>query len=391
MLGNIDEFIQKFARVSEEYKFYGDEITLRYYDDEHAYYLLGSDGSEERQDGVTTVCHIIDKSDALVPWGCKMMAQKLMLTIPGTRTAGAVVMSEIELEEWVTKGKSAHKEKLEEAGKTGHIAHNWIENYIKLIIVGEIHLAAELRIILPFDERAAHACKAAFTWMDRHNVRWRGTERKIYHREYKYAGTMDGICLCDSCDDKLCCPEEFKDRITIADWKTSNYLYLEYLLQTAAYQAAYNDERAALWLKSLVESQNFAEDRWVIRLGKDDGEFEAWHLQWHNFEEDFGGFLATLDLTRRVKALKDRLQKRKNDLRAAVKAEKDAQKAAKALVVAAEKASAKAERVQKRLELATAKKESILKAREDKKQAKLSKASPEDINMLESVLQKREI
>src|SRR5271167_1924231 len=101
---DLESFITKFGGMSEEYSFYNGEVKLRYYDAEHAYYLILPDGSEERQDGVTTVCHIIDKSDALVPWGCKMMAQKLMLTIPGTRTAGAVVMSETELEEWVTKG-----------------------------------------------------------------------------------------------------------------------------------------------------------------------------------------------------------------------------------------------------------------------------------------------
>lgn len=351
---DLDQFITKFGGMSEEYSFYGGEVKLRYYDNEHAYYFITPEGKEEKQDGVTQTCHIIDKSDALVPWSAKMMAQKLMLTIPGTKTAGAVIMTEVELEDWVTKGKSAHKEKLEEAGKTGHIAHNWIEQYIKLIIAGEIHLAAAMRVILPFDERAAHACGAAFTWMDRHNVRWLGTERKIYHRQYKYAGTMDGLCLCDSCDDQKCCPVPFKDRMTIADWKTSNYLYLEYLLQTAAYQAAYNDEVAYDNLQLVVCDPSFdkpkAVDRWVIRLGKDDGEFEAWHLQEHNFEEDFGGFLATLDLTRRVRALKQRLQDRKDDLRAAIKAEKLAQKEAKALVEAAEKASAKAEKAQKRVE-----------------------------------------
>lgn len=347
---DLESFITKFGGISEEYEFYGGEVKLRYYDNEHAYFLVTPEGQEERQDGVTTVCHIIDKSEALVPWGCKMMSEKLMRTIPGTRTAGAVVMSDVELEEWVRNGKSAHKEKLEEAGKTGHIAHNWIEQYIKLIIAGEIHLAAALRVILPFDERAAMACGAAFTWMDRHNVRWLGTERKIYHRQYKYAGTMDGLCLCDSCDDEKCCPAPFKDRMTIADWKTSNYLYLEYLLQTAAYQAAYNHEIDHTCRHNGTYPIPVARDRWVIRLGKDDGEFEAWHLQEHNFDEDFGGFLATLDLTRRVKALKQRLQDRKDDLRAAIKAEKLARKAAKDEAEALRKADDKAEKAQKRLE-----------------------------------------
>lgn len=392
---NLEEFITRFGDMSEEYSFYGGEVTLRYYDDEHAYYLLDAEGNEEKQDGVTTVCHIIDKSDALVPWGCKMMAQKLMTTIPGTRSAGAVVMSEAELEEWVTKGKSAHKEKLEEAGKTGHIAHNHIENYIKLVLLGELHLAEALRTILPYDERAAKGCQAAFEWMDRHNVRWISTEQKIYSRKYKYAGTLDGLCTCDSCLDPKCCPEEFFDRLTVADWKTSNYLYLEYLLQTAAYENAFEEE-SGLDVK----------DRWIIRLDKDSAEFEAWHLQEHNFEEDFGGFLATLDLTRRVKKLQDRLKKRKDDLRAALKAEKAAQKATKEREEATKKAIDKAEKLRSRMEALakeckTARNYKAIrfpacKTRDGKPcetcqnkwDAKHGKANPDSINMLESILGK---
>ena len=370
---DLENFITKFGGISEEYSFYGGEVTLRYYDDEHSYYLLDAEGNEEKQDGVTTVVHIIDKSEALIPWGVKMMYEKALRTIPGTKTAGAVILTEVELETWLREAKSAHKEKLEEAGKTGHIAHNWIETYIKLLIAGEIHLAKFLP--RPFDPRAAQAVVAALDWMDRHNVQWLETERKVYSRRHKYAGTMDGLCYCDSCDDAKCCPEPFIARLTIADWKTSNYLYLEYLLQTAAYEAAYEEEH----------NVNVA-DRWIIRLGKDDGEFEAWHLQEHNSEEDFGAFLSALDLTRRVKALKDRLQKRKDDLRAALKAEKIARKQAKDEATAAQRLLDKAERDRKRLELATAKKEAIQKSRDDKKAAKLSKASSEDISLLESIL-----
>jgi hypothetical protein len=376
----LEKFITRFGRESEEYRFYDNEVVLRYYDDEHAYYLLGTDGSEERQDGVTTVVHIIDKSNALVPWSAKMVVEKALRTVPGTRTNGVTIMSDVELEKWLIEAKSAHKEKLEDAGKTGHIAHNHIEQYVKLVILGEIHLAAALRTILPYDERAAKACQAAFSWMDRHNVRWILTEKKIYSRKYKYAGTMDGLCVCDSCDDPKCCPNPFTDRLTVADWKTSNYLYLEYLLQTAAYENAYEEEYE-------VDIQ----DRWVIRLGKEDGEFEAWHVEGHLFAKHFGGFIEALDLTRTVADIEKDLKERKDNLRLVLKAEKDEQKAAKALVETAAKAERKLERERLRLEARTAKESAKEDAKAAKQAAKWkSKDIPsQDIALLEDILRRR--
>src|SRR5262249_19750690 len=117
----------------------------------------------------------------------------------------------------------------------------------------------------PVDERAANCCAAAVEWMSQHNVRWLKTERKCFSRKYGYAGTMDGLAVVDSCKDRLCCPHDFTDRLTLVDWKTSNALYVEYLLQTAAYQQAYQEETG----------ETIA-DRWVIRLGKDDAEFDPW-------------------------------------------------------------------------------------------------------------------
>jgi len=403
---DLEKFIIRFGGISEEYPFYNGEVLLRYYDKEHAYYLVTPDGEEEKQDGVTQTCHIIDKSEALLPWGCKMMANKLMMTIPGTRAAGAIIMTEAELEEWVTKGKSAHKEKLEEAGKVGHTAHNWIETYIKLTIAKDVEGRLTHRANMPVDERAKNGCIAALDWMKRHNVRWHLTERKIYSRKYKFAGTMDGLCTCDSCDNPKCCPVPFKGRLTIADWKTSNYLYLEYLLQTAAYMRAYNEELAYAHLDD-VEFSDYATDRWIIRLGKDDGEFEAWHLEAHTFADDFGGFEEALDLTRTVKKLGDRLKERKDDLRAAVKADKLAQKQAKDEAEAIQKAHDKAEKVKLRSEaLARA----CPKSRNYKAKkfptcttndngpclacitvwnAKQGKVSSESISLLESILERK--
>jgi hypothetical protein len=243
---SLDSFINKWGGWSEEYTFYDGEITLRYDPKEHVYLLVTEDGELETQKGVTNVCHIIDKSDALVPWGAKMMFQKLMRTIPVTETAGAYIFSHDQLEKWALEAKSAHQEKLEEAGAIGHIAHNWVEQFIKLLLAKKHDDAFNLAQALPENEYARNACVAALDWMAAHNVAWIETERKIYSRKYKYAGTTDGVAWVSSCGSTHCqgCRgrKPWKDHLTVVDWKTSNYLYLEYLFQTAAYLQAIVEE-----------------------------------------------------------------------------------------------------------------------------------------------------
>lgn len=336
---SLDSFINKFGGWSEEYFFYQGTVTLRYDPKKHIYYLLTDEGDLERLYGVTSVVHIIDKSEALVPWGCKMMSEKLMRTIPGSQVAGTIIMTQAELDKWITEAKGAHKEKLEEAGAIGHMAHNWVEQYIKFCLAKdeagkEKHLAN-----FPADEKAKNGCIAALDWMSKHNVRWLCTERKIYSRTYKYAGTMDGLCTCDSCDNPKCCPTPFKDRLSVADWKTSNYLYMEYLFQTAAYQQAYTEEMLELVL-----------DRWIIRLGKDDAEFEAWHREEHTFQMDWAGFVDALKLNRTVEVVKKNLQERESNLRAAVKAEKQEARRLKDESEAKVKALTKEKKQQERTE-----------------------------------------
>ena len=299
----LDQFIEKFGGMTEEYTFYGGQVTLRYDPKKHVYLLMTKNGLEV-QDGVTSICHIIDKSAALVPWGCKMMEQKLLLTTPTSN--GMVLASFKQYMDIVAAAKTAHKEKLEEAGNLGKIAHAWIEEYIKEKLDPNVIVPD-----LPIDERAKNACIAALTWIARHNVRWLFTERKVYSRHYKYAGTMDGLCKVDSCTDPNCCPNKFVDRLTIADWKSSNYLYPEYMLQTAAYMQAYREEMC----ENVV-------DRWVVRLGKDDAAFEAWHLEWDTYEVDFKAFTDALALSRSMATIGERLTKVKNTYKLAKKAVK---------------------------------------------------------------------
>lgn len=325
---SVESFINRWGGLTEEYKFYNGEVTLRYDKKAHVYLLVTPEGTLEPQDGVTDTVHIIDKSKALVPWGCSMMEQKLLATAQPYRDntqLGEPESYKFGLDEFGTlirKAKSAHLEKLEEAGNIGHIAHEWIERYIKAVLSNNQSLVHELLAKLPEDERAANCCQAALDWMQKHNVRWISTERKVYSRTYKYAGTMDGMCLTDSCGG-TCCPVPFKDRLTLADWKTSNYLYLEYLLQVSAYQQAHEEEKP----------DERIDDSWIIRLGKLDAEFDPWHVDRAFYPKHFLAFRNALDLRRSVKAIETDLQSAKDE-RTKIRKELERQEKEAALKIA---------------------------------------------------------
>lgn len=363
----MDAFIDRFNGLSEPFYFYYRDgkptVTLVFDAKEHAYFRQYEDGRLEEQDGVTSTVHIIDKSNMLTPWAAKMVAEKairLMPTEPGE--LGELVTKRMTMPEFTTlmmEAKTAPKDRLEEAGDIGNIAHGCLENSIKAAIAMDNGIVQAV-VGIPEDERARNCVDAAVKWMRAHNVRWICTERKIYSLLYKFAGTMDGLCKVDSCSDPLCCRESFKDRLSVADWKSSNQLNIEYLYQTAAYQHAYIEE-------FLVDIT----DRWILRLGKHDGEFEPWHLGAADSTDDFDGFLKCLALTRAHYLVKERMsaarKTRTAAKRAAALAEREARKERDRL----EKALAKAEEKKKREEEKAAAK--VAKKEEQERVKKLKK------------------
>jgi len=305
--------------------FYGGDVILEFDRPSWSYTRLMPDGLRRKFAGVTGTCHIIDKSEVLIRWAVKVaMAKAKRLLIEG-RFVGeeaTSILFESTLDDIIKEAKKADKEELDAAAEIGHIAHDWIECYVRAILSDNDERRLELLAKLPEDERAANACVAAIDWMVAHDVRWIATERRCCSRQHEYAGTMDGLALVSSCHDKLCCPHEFKDRLTLVDWKTSNYLYIEYLLQTAAYQHAHEEETGEK-----------IEDRWVIRLGKEDAEFDPWHVEGRElYETDFRGFVRALALSRSVEEISQRIDEGTEAKKAAKHAALVAAKAAANLI-----------------------------------------------------------
>jgi len=309
---DLESFIKKFGGYSDSYWFYDHTVEVVYDKVNHVYLLVDGSNLIEQPSVTTIVKKALDKSEILIPWGCKRMGEKLMSLVP---SFPFTLDSEEELEKLILISKRAHRETLEEAGTVGTAAHNWIEQHILEELHGTIG-----GVRPPEDSRAYNACIAAVAWMERHNVRWVTTERKIYSRIHKYAGTLDGLAYTDSCLDKNCCPLEYKDHLSLVDWKTSNNLYLDYVFQVAAYWGAFREEM-----------EQTPDDAWIIRLGKDDAEFDPWHIpDTQELEAYYYGFLNARRWFSSVESAKEIVMGKKEELREARKAERAVAKLEKA-------------------------------------------------------------
>jgi hypothetical protein len=229
----------------------------------------------------------------------------------------------------------------------------------------------------PTDPRVISCIKAALSWIKQHNVKWLETERKIYSREHKFAGTMDGLAYVSSCGDPACCATSFKDHLSIIDWKSSNYLYLEFLFQTAAYLGAFTEEFP----------DKKVTDRFILRLGKEDGEFEPWHLTAEDFPADYSGYLECLALYRKVELVEERMKGQKKSKREIKKSQKAAEKAAAQLIERDRKAKEKAKKKAAReVEKARVKAEAKTMREAEKAAAKATKLAPKTMPKLETLV-----
>jgi hypothetical protein len=279
------------SKLGPPIKFYNNTITLRFSEDEWTYYLVGEDGSLTPQDGVTKIVHIIEKPH-LIPWAAKMVYVKMLQTMP--RHLKVLGNGEEEVtdsipwtafEQILLAAKNAHRDRLEDAGDVGSMAHSWLESTILNAITFNDGIVDKMNDMAPVDERAVSCGNDAFKWMQAHNIRWTSSERKVYSRKHGYAGTCDGTAIADSCSDPECCPNLYSDMPVVVDFKSSNYMDVTYIYQVGSY-----------WNAITEETGDKFDAMWILKLGKEDGKFSAWF--WNDFDRAFGGYMNCLNLSR---------------------------------------------------------------------------------------------
>jgi hypothetical protein len=325
MADDLQDMLDNSSNPYETLFFYGGTEVLHYDDALHAYFKVLEDGHKALVPGVTTVTGMIDKSGPLTQWAANMAVLYLRKEIFTEKyeTHDPEIPEQLyrltygDLDTLLNAARFNFRKVKEDASDVGKESHKWLENYVKLLIVDTNSVVP----LLPEEPRAASCVEAAVKWMGRHHFRPLYSERKIYSRRHNYSGTLDTIAYITACGDPKCCPFE-GTRLSLIDFKSSNRLYEEYALQTAAYNMAYEEE--------FPDEQ--IDVRVLLRLGKEDGDFEPRTLLRDRLDHDIDGFLSALG----VYAWKRQLEL---DAKYDKALDKAAAKAAKAAATAAKPAT----------------------------------------------------
>lgn len=206
---------------------YEGTVELEFDDRLHAYTY-----EKKLVPGVTTILKRINKP-ALMPWAAKMTAEYV-------KKNAVDGMSRAEISKLADEAKGAYRKFTDEAADVGSIVHAYAEAKLK----GE-------ETTVPDHPMAIKGVEAFDSWLKSHDVRCLASEMMIFSKSMFYAGTCDFYGYID-------------DELVVADLKTSSGIWLEYLLQLSAYQLAIEEE-ASVQIPA----------RWIIRLDKKTGKFEA--------------------------------------------------------------------------------------------------------------------
>lgn len=222
--------------------------------------------------GVTTVTGIIDKSGPLINWA----VNKMCLPYIRKNLKPNKKYDELAIENILKDAGRQHHIKKEEAATAGTLVHEWAERWIK-----DFHKPKR-----PQNLQLRNGASAFLKWVKEHDVKFLHSEKKIYSRKYKYAGTADAIGYIGG-------------KLSLIDFKTSGAIWDEYRLQVAGYLFADKEEREYSGVK-----ETDYDAAWIARFDKDTGEFEARYIPFSEVKQDFQGFLGALAVKKRLLELK---------------------------------------------------------------------------------------
>ncbi len=167
-----------------------------------------------------------------------------------------------------------YREVRDDAASVGTLAHQMVESHIK----GEPFLLDE-KIPDTIRMPAKNAYQQFLEWSDMTRFKVTHSEIRLVSEKYRYGGTIDSSLI--------------NIKRALGDWKSSNDIYAEYLIQLAAY--------GQLW------DENFPNDPIIggyhlIKFNKTDGGFT--HKYWANLEVAWEAFKLMLPLYEIDKTLK---------------------------------------------------------------------------------------
>jgi hypothetical protein len=241
----------------------GNSVALDFNEGKHQYTVDG-----EYVPAVTSVLGTtIAKQKFLMPWAVKMGAQWFeenirQATRDSVKEDHYTFKDNLTIDEMVTGIKKAYRQKSEGAIELGKRVHQWCEDAI-LWKLGKGEVPA-----MPDDEASCNSINAFRNWVKQNDVEWIAAEKPLYHRKYKYAGTVDAIA-------------NVNGEFSVIDFKTSNRIYDEYHLQVAAYGKCVED----IYGKPV-------DGAYILRFDKQTGAFDS--MKSNDVDVDFITFCGLL-------------------------------------------------------------------------------------------------
>jgi hypothetical protein len=219
---------------------------------------------------VTTVLAAMLNKPFLQKWAAKLAAQSMIAVFtPGK------AYDEASIRRMAWTAADAHKAALADAGAVGSEVHEAIELYLRQ------RAGESVQFKFPTDARAAKCFMAATRWVEENNVRLIHAEKILYSRKHRVIGTTD-----------LAAHIVVGERSCVADWKSSNSIQKSYHLQLAAYRAM------------LFEQTGFlADDRIIVHLNKETGEFTPHVLSTQTADAEANAFFNLVDCYRQLSDL----------------------------------------------------------------------------------------
>jgi len=235
-------------------KLYKDTVTINFEETRHIF----SHENGKRISGVTSITGMIDKSQILIWWAIGLTKGYLLRVL----SVGKIGTEDIE------EACKQHTIKKAEAGDIGTQIHGWIENWIN-----------NKKQELPTDEKVVNGINAFLKWIKETGIELSQSEEIVYSKKYDYAGIMDAEGKQDG-------------KSYIIDFKSSKGIYNEYRYQLSAYWNAREEETGKKY-----------DGGWIVKFGKDDGEFAVLFIDPKEYKKDFKAFLGALAIKKREKEL----------------------------------------------------------------------------------------
>lgn len=162
---------------------------------------------------VTTICGRFKESGGLIWWANRLALEPLLqirsVLENGRDEAAIAAFLAVDPAAW------DHKQAAARAADAGTIAHQMVDDFIHSREFDPSKFQPDLV------EMAKPAYGAFREWADQSRLEIIETEKPLVSEQYKFGGTRDAIGL--------------RGNRSILDWKSSNSIYPEYLLQLAAY------------------------------------------------------------------------------------------------------------------------------------------------------------